>query len=628
MKNLWKRMGAPLAAPVLVTLVLVTLIFGTAIGAQEPIPDNSEDAWPAIFGETAEVRVVEIETFVTDKDGQPAIGLNADDFILLVNGEPVPLANFYAVAEGQARQSPIVANGTEAQEEPPLETPRLHLAIFVDNPHISTANRSRLLSRLRELLLAERREDLHTMVLSHNQPQEREFEVRQGLTAVPHEVFMALEELEKSNASGPRYVTELRALMRGLDQLPREGAGDRDATGISALDMQTRALIPQVHSYAEQRRAAVEASLGSLAQAVDLLAGVPGQKALLYVSEGLPRVPGLPAFEVLARRMEVLGIPVRFNADSEAARYDVTVAMEALAARANAAGVRLYTLDAAPNAAARRGSAEFVSAAAGQEFSTFDEGNRRSTLGFMAEATGGRTAFGNAAHSDMLNGVFQDHDYFYSLAYALPPQIGRPEENAGQQEAQNLEVRISDELRRAGYKVRHRRDWRPRRADERLAQHAFSAVLTAEQDNPLKITVRPGTPTPVDGAVAGDKDLMVVPLMVEVPLSELVLLPEKSEHRARVQIVVAVRDEAGRTSEAANHLCPIRVPNSEMLTALGRSTVCGVRLAMRTGRQKVGVAVYDELADVVSTAVLPLEILAAAPPAENTAEPANAEGRD
>ena len=66
----------------------------------------AEGAQPAqpqsVFGETIDVRVVNVEVVVTDKDGVRVTGLKPADFRLLVEGKEVPIDYFTEVRGGDA----------------------------------------------------------------------------------------------------------------------------------------------------------------------------------------------------------------------------------------------------------------------------------------------------------------------------------------------------------------------------------------------------------------------------------------------------------------------------------------------------------------------------------------------
>ena len=64
-------------------------------GQESPVPD--------LFSEVIDVRVVNVEVVVTDRAGNRIRGLQASDFELLVDREPVPISYFTEVDEGVAR---------------------------------------------------------------------------------------------------------------------------------------------------------------------------------------------------------------------------------------------------------------------------------------------------------------------------------------------------------------------------------------------------------------------------------------------------------------------------------------------------------------------------------------------
>ena len=80
--------------------IAVTMFLGLALSlhAQEAAraPQGAE------FGETIDVRVVNVEAVVTNRGGERVRGLKAGDFKLLVDGQEVPVDYFAEVAEGSA----------------------------------------------------------------------------------------------------------------------------------------------------------------------------------------------------------------------------------------------------------------------------------------------------------------------------------------------------------------------------------------------------------------------------------------------------------------------------------------------------------------------------------------------
>ena len=90
------------------------------------------------------VNVVNVEAFVTDRQGRPVTDLTAADFEVEEDGQPVTLTNFFAGRKPEAAPAGVAP----ATEPPPAqpgrtegpqldEEQRLNLVVFVDNGNIS-----------------------------------------------------------------------------------------------------------------------------------------------------------------------------------------------------------------------------------------------------------------------------------------------------------------------------------------------------------------------------------------------------------------------------------------------------------------------------------------------------------
>src|SRR5688500_5203049 len=84
-------------------LLAFGLAFGpaSAAGAAPPAAPPADDA----FGESVDVNVVNVEVYVTDKQGRPVTGLRREDFDLLEDGKKVEVTNFEALT-GASRPAP------------------------------------------------------------------------------------------------------------------------------------------------------------------------------------------------------------------------------------------------------------------------------------------------------------------------------------------------------------------------------------------------------------------------------------------------------------------------------------------------------------------------------------------
>ncbi|MCP4660132.1 MAG: hypothetical protein GY856_32420 [bacterium] len=328
---------------------------------------------------------------------------------------------------------------------------------------------------------------------------------------------------------------------------------------------------------------------------IETAAALHGPKTVIYISDGLPLQPGAALYEAYSRRFALLSDVGSTVSGLEALRDDASRDFHDLATRANTNGVTFYTLDPSPSEALERGSAA-SRGAAGDSFGAWRDGmaageqrNRQESLVMMAEETGGRYGLGTSASETALQGILTDFDNHYSLGYVAEP---------GDAEPRSIVVK----LRRPGLQLRYRSRFRDKTAVERAAEQTQAALWIDALANPLEVT-------PETGAIEPREDgHFVVPLLVKVPLGKLVLVPGQTEHRGEVSMFVAVRDEKGRSSGVNRHLCPIRLPNAELLTAMGRTAACGVHLLVRSGFQRIAVSVFDEVAAVVSTTSLDLDV--------------------
>ncbi len=569
------------------------------------LPAGAEQSpWPTIFRGSAEVNVINIEVVVTDADGRPVSGLGRDDFELLENGDPVEISNFYAVAAGSIlppaeEGEPQASAPPEPEPAPAAEQRQLQLILYVDNANLGAINRRRLFSHLREFLAANWRPDMRVMLATND----RALVLRQDFTTVPEEIFAALDEVEAAVPITPRFDIDRRQIIRAMEEVNVDAGSDvfdlKDPTGGGVQGTQAvgmaRLILNQIRVYSDQYLNHVRESLRILDELIETAAALYGPKTVIYISDGLPLQPGAALLEAYSRRFSAMSDIGSAISGLDALRDDASREYHELVTRANTNGITFITLDASPSEALERGSAASKGSSGGT-FASWNDGiaadedrNRQESLMIMAEESGGRSGLSISAVGKALQGILSDFDNHYSLGYvAEGPGAAKPRE-------------IAVKVRRPGLEVRHRQRFRDKTAAERAAEQTQAALWIDALPNPLEVT-------PQTGAIEPREDgLFIVPLLVKVPLGKLILVPGPTEHRGEVSMFVAVRDAKGRSSGVNRHLCPIRVANAEVLTAMGRTAACGVHLLVRRGFQRVAVSVFDEVATVVSTTSLELD---------------------
>lgn len=130
-----------LRAAATVTCLLAAL---PAAAQDSPLPD--------LFSDVIDVRVVNVEVVVTDRNGNRIRGLQPGDFELHVDGETVPIDYFTEIDEGRALEASGEGVGTVPALTPdePVGTSYL---VFIDDLFAIKQRRDRVLNRLEEDLV-------------------------------------------------------------------------------------------------------------------------------------------------------------------------------------------------------------------------------------------------------------------------------------------------------------------------------------------------------------------------------------------------------------------------------------------------------------------------------------------
>jgi VWFA-related protein len=570
-----------LAAPAL-ALAFAALAAAPA-SAQSAAAPQAAAGTPSLFVERVDVNVVNVEVFVTDRDGTRVSGLTREDFEIFEDGRPVAISNFYAEVWADPLASPPAPEpGKPAPPPPPRrQAPpeqRLHLLVFVDHANLNPEQRLRALTEL-EGFIEDRVIDGDRLMLAEFN---RTFRLVEPFTDDLDRLFGAVDRMGKETAGGSLREAQRRQLMTSMTVI----AQNVDAnTARSAYQM--------VRSYVEQEVSEVRRAVEALERAVRSLAGLPGRKAVLYVSGGLAQRPGEEIYQYFQDLFGQLLIAESNSAAfidpaSEALAVDQNHLFDELTRVANAYQVTLYTLDAAR-------AEEGFTRTADNGFGTggtndtprvaLDALRAQSLMEPMVEmaaATGGTAIVNTANFDDGLAALATDFDSYYSLGYAAP--------GGGDGRFHEIEVRV----KRPGLRVRHRAGYVDHPRAERVADRTLSSLVLDLESNPLGVAVDFGEPK------QGKKDRWQLPVMVRVPLRELTLLPQNDQRLGQVQFYLVVKDEKGGVSELHRHPYPVAVPEAQAGEILVRDLGYYATLELRPGRPVVAVGVWDELAGTES----------------------------
>lgn len=578
-----------MARTILLASFFAALVAALPTAAQDPAapaPAADEET----FFESIDVQVVNLEVFVTDRQGQRVSGLARDDFEILEDGKPVEITNFYAVTQGRSDvpESPPADAPADAPEDsaapagPRSELPfeqRLHLAIVVDDLTLNVQNRNRLLQAVEKDVLPRLRPDDLVLAAVIEGSAVR---VAQRLTADPAQIRTALEGLARSAPAGGARMMDKREILSRIDSIGLEMPGENQA---SELDLKViQQLYYDVRSYGAQRAIEARTCLGALASFVDSLSGLPGRKAVLYVGGGLSVRPAEALFQAWQNKFADLGRVRGLDltvSSFDGRQDDLSREFQELVEHANANRVTFYTLGALEELAGVAADAR-TSSNWGITLENLEKANLQMSLEQIAGGTGGLSGVDLIDPRNLFARMRDDFDSYYSLGYV--PVRRRDGRN------RKIEVRIRG---REDLEVRSREGRRDQTNRERMTGRTLAALVLDPGTNPLELAVDFIGET-------SEKNEYLVDVMVRFPLDKLVLLPKERFHEGRVSLFVGARDSRGRMSPIQEIAVPIRVPNDQLLTALGQTAGYKTTLRLRKDAHTVAVSIRDELGNADS----------------------------
>ena len=562
---------------------------------------------PLPFGETVEVDLVTVEVRATDRAGQPVAGLDLRDFQLLEDGKPVEITHFASVESS----SPAAAGSGEAVAPPSTATPGTtgptHFLVYFDDQHLRPAHRARVLRQVRDFARAHLLPGDRVSVVTDDLG----LKLRLPFSTDRAALEQALAEIEKTPAAGVSVEVARRSAFENMITEQESQAKLGGPCGNSVAQ--------PVRDYAKTVRADALRTLGRLRFVVNSLAGVTGRKAVLLVTDGIPLNPGEELFQAFVglcgggALREGLRLPEELAPDDTLGYNQKTggvqeIALDTLsnsledelrrlAAHSNAQGVSLYTLQASglqAGGGASLGPAERLLELAA--VSSVLASNLRDPLVYLASETGGRAMLDGNDYGADLARMRQELATYYSLGFT-PTHHGDGEEH-------RLEVRLS----RPGVRLDYRRNYRDKPPIERTVDRTLAALMHGYADNPLDVRLEAGSGTDAGNAGNVGDGTVAMTLQLSIPLFRLTLVPEGETFAGKLRLLVVTSAAGGEPSPVRQIEVPVTVPRQEVLTAFGKYFRYNLTLRLSPGRQRVAVAVRDELGAAASYLARDVEV--------------------
>jgi VWFA-related protein len=563
----------------------------------------------AVFSGSVDVELINIDVFVTDRHGNPFAGLEVDDFEVLEDGEPVTISHFASVGVPAIPASaqvtgvkPLNDVGTELQlpaVERQSTLPRL--VVVFDNRHLTNTAKRRLMKGMREFIKGTAIPRGQVMLLSLGRGGDYAFDVVVPFGSTLENLDEGLQEIQEMAPGGRNVNAAYRNLLQRMKQIhvefSRRGvihlpagpeqpvqADSNMAQICSQAKPQWRA---EIRAYSEQATRRVNETVLRLARLMQVLAGVPGHKSLLYIGSGLELIPGEDLY-AYANKI----CPSMFNT-LDANGYARTEVMKQLTEIANSYRISFNAFEASAFRLDLMISAEY-------KFSRYTPGrtveharttNLQNSFVMLAAETGGK-AFLNS------NGVFPELEVlekdlctYYSLGYSPP--------YPGSHERHDIKVDLKG---KKGLQLRYRRTYRERPEAEGIDDKLMSVLALGWSQNPLDI--RLGVESVK--TVSGEDDTFLVPLAVTVPINSLVCIPgQTSDSSCRVRLLMRSSDEKNQVSHLYEKLYDIRLkegasPDQEVTLVLPNK--------MLRGNHLLAVGVMDDMGLTASYLPYPVSI--------------------
>lgn len=586
------RGAAVVRALALLVLLLAVSSAPAPTAAAQDATDPGADTPPEVFLESVDVEVVNVEVRVSDRQGRPITGLTKDAFRLFEDGKRVEITYFSEVggdvllpASQPAAQEALTGAPAplETPSEPAAEVAPRTFVLFLDLGHLTPTGIHKVFDDLGTFVEETLRPGDRVMVVERQQS----LKVTLELTDDKAKVREVLDTAAKAAPQGLRRRSERRTTGDLINEIvAQEGPGCSPEESYQAESV--------VRQHAGWVGGQVEGTISALTTLARALAGLPGDKAVVYVSEGLDQKPAEDFFYALAdlcpaRRQEIYA-----NLNS----YDLSTAFHRMAAEANAHRVTFYPLDAGgivADSSVDHGPGSFrmpLSAARiGAE-------NRKGSLHVIAEETGGKAIFNTNSFAEPLVEISEDVSRYYSLGFT--PRHG------GDGEIHDLRV----SLEAPHHDLRYRKAYVDKPKEERTVEAMLGTLMFGVESNPLGVAVAVGKPVP------GGEGLYRVPIRIRVPMDAVTLVPADGSKVGRLRLLLTSLDPEGEWTPVRQREDPFRLEGEDAEAPAPR--IYDIPLELPLGKSLVAVGVRDEQGGV--TSYLRREVYLMTGPAEDDGE--------
>jgi VWFA-related protein len=542
-----------------VTAAIVLCFFNFSLFAQQA---------PQL-GETLDISIVNVDVFVTDRDGNRVHGLTQKDFEIYENGKLQPISNFAEYAGDAERGTVSVDAGAQPEPEAaPAPREKRTVLLFFEQTRLPAFAVEKLVKSVKQMVHGIIGPDdavsivlwspggiVHTEFTNDLSLFDRALD-RVARYAVKAEIDVAAQQQEDlaDALMFEEGIAALSSTVEGTSPLPPAGPETNTAVNLYMM---------QAYNEMQVRVAAINS-------AIDSMSGIDGKKILLLATRRLGEVAG--AEYAFAAGAKYLPIQLRQT-------YGAEHLTDSIIANANASGITIYPvnlpgLGPVSNDASRNLTPEFGNDHGAAYLTLINE---NVSLQNIAQKTGGAMAAGAVDIVSLLPRIADDVTDYYSLAYRVP--------STGGDFTRNVEVKT----RNRNYVVRARRQFVEKSDDTRMRDRLRATLFRAKQDSQVHIAATAGEPKKTRG-------VSTLPVTVRIPIGDLTLLPQGgAKHAGKFSVYVAAASDLSRLSDVTQKSQPFEIADAQLDAAKASHFTYDLEVRVNAETKYLAVGVLDEV---------------------------------
>lgn len=520
------------------------LLLGALLAA---VPPQKAPVLPSL-GETVEVSIVNVDVFVTDRDGNRVRGLTRDDFEIYDGKARQPISNFAEYSSAPAQPDP----STDARDD--IQPQKRTVVVFLEQMRLASFEAEPFIGGIKKSLHSIIRPGDAASVVLWSRGTAARIDFTDDLTKIDEALDSAARHFVGVEIDDDRLA---RDLVDEAKQFEDEAAAMAASKGLTYARIEdgteaTKALIRT------RAMADMHARVTAISAAVSSMAGVDGKKVLLLVPRTLGELVGVPNEDV---RVDAL----------DKFKWGTERLMKPVLENANASGVTIYPLY-APRI--RSGLPDASSDAAPDPTrESLRWLNETFSFEKIAEKTGGLFAMSPVEAVKLLPRIEEDVTDYYSLAFRG--------EGAKGDRVRDIVVKTKN----PNLVVRSRRQY-VEKSDATRMRDRVAAALTLMPAHGFDITAK-------TGQIVKSRSRETVPVSIRIPIRSLDVIPDGARHAGAFSVFIAAGSSEGALSEIVQKTQPFQL--EDMQKARDGYFTYSLDVVVEKKMDRLAVGVLDEV---------------------------------